>query len=141
MLCIGNFRTFAEKLIIMSTLVCPVCQSTKIKKNGHIHNGKQNYKCLEADCSRQFVLNPTKKYISDYERELVKKMLLERISLEGICRVVNVSMPWLMKFITTIYSEVPDDLNVVLNMEEIEQYQDNQFNEKILDLLKKKRKM
>ena len=33
--------------------VCPRCQSPKYKKNGHIHNGKQNHHC--HDCGRQFV--------------------------------------------------------------------------------------
>jgi transposase-like protein len=36
--------------------VCPRCQSPKYKKNGHIHNGKQNHHC--HDCGRQFVQIP-----------------------------------------------------------------------------------
>ena len=124
----------------MFTVTCPVCQSPKVKKNGHIHNGKQNYKCLASNCSRQFVLNRTKKYISDSEKELIKKLLLERLSLEGICRVMSVRMPWLLKFSKTVYDDVPDDLNIVVNMEEIEQYPDKQFHEKIHSLLKKKMK-
>ena len=123
----------------MSEISCPACGSIKIKKNGHIHNGNQNYKCLEVMCLRQFVLNPTKKYISESEKELIKRMLLERVSLLGICRVVNVSMPWLLKFIKTVYNAVPDDLNVVLNMNEIEEYPNEQFDKKIYSLLEKKK--
>jgi hypothetical protein len=33
--------------------VCPRCYSAKYKKNGHIHNGKQNHQC--HDYGRQFV--------------------------------------------------------------------------------------
>ena len=33
--------------------VCPRCQSSKYKKNGHLHNGKQKHHC--HDCGRQFV--------------------------------------------------------------------------------------
>src|SRR5262247_2245258 len=33
--------------------VCPRCQSSRYKKNGHIHNGKQNHHC--QDCGRQLV--------------------------------------------------------------------------------------
>ena len=33
---------------------CPRCDSSNIKKNGSIHNGKQKYQC--KDCNRQFVL-------------------------------------------------------------------------------------
>ncbi|MEG4092085.1 IS1/IS1595 family N-terminal zinc-binding domain-containing protein, partial [Microcoleus sp. Pol12B4] len=32
---------------------CPVCSSARIVKNGHIHTGKQRFKCYE--CGRQFV--------------------------------------------------------------------------------------
>ena len=91
------------------TCQCPACQSTLIKKNGHIHNGKQNYRCLT--CGRQFVLEPTQKIIDDATKALVRKTLLERVSLEGICRIFDVSMPWLLEFIGKIIEELPEDLN------------------------------
>jgi len=122
----------------MSEIICPDCGCSKIKKNGHIHTGAQNYKCLSPECSRQFILNPTKKYISEEERELVKRLLLERISLSGICRVVGVSETWLFKFIKEVYKATPDDLNVVVNMEEIEKYSDEQFDKHIYNLMEKK---
>ncbi len=59
---------------------CPSCSSVLIKKNGHIHNGKQNYRFLK--CSRQFVLEPTQKIIDEKTKDLIKRVLLERISLE-----------------------------------------------------------
>ena len=64
---------------------CPNCYSEKTVKNGHIHNGKQRYKCHE--CGRQFVENPEKIVISPEKRELIDRLLLERISLAGIARV------------------------------------------------------
>ena len=88
---------------------CPSCNSNNIKKNGCIHNGKQNHFC--KDCGRQFVLNPTNKIISEKQRELVKKMLLERVPLRGICRVTDCSLTWLLQFISDTYSDLPDDLN------------------------------
>lgn len=33
--------------------VCPTCSSSQTVKNGHIHNGKQRFKCHE--CGRQFL--------------------------------------------------------------------------------------
>jgi hypothetical protein len=87
---------------------CPSCNSLLIKKNGHIHNGKQNHRCLK--CGRQFVLEPTQKIIDDRTKELIRKVLLERISLEGVCRAFDVSMPWLLEFINTLIKELPDDL-------------------------------
>lgn len=89
--------------------ICPACQSNLTKKNGHIHNGKQNHRCLS--CGRQFVLNPTQKIIDQQTREQIKKALLERISLEGVCRVFGVSMPWLLKFIEGLIVELPQNLN------------------------------
>jgi insertion element IS1 protein InsB len=88
---------------------CPECGSTQYKKNGHIHNGKQNYRCKV--CGREFVLNPEPIVISAERRELIKKLLLERISLRGICRSVGVSMEWLLEFITETYDQLPDHLN------------------------------
>ncbi|HYE73625.1 MAG TPA: IS1 family transposase, partial [Blastocatellia bacterium] len=40
---------------------CPICASSRTVKNGHIHNGKQRFKCHE--CGRQFVEHPQKKRI------------------------------------------------------------------------------
>ncbi len=37
-------------------------------------------------------------------------MLLERISLRGICWVLKVSLAWLLKFVEQLYQRTPDDL-------------------------------
>jgi transposase-like protein len=87
---------------------CPSCHSLLIKKNGHIHNGKQNHRCLK--CGRQFVLEPAQKIIDDRTKDLIRRVLLERISLEGVCRAFEVSMPWLLEFIDTLIKELPEDL-------------------------------
>jgi IS1 family transposase len=44
----------------------------------------------------------------------VNKLLLERLSLEGICRVTGVSQTWLMGYIGELYSQVPGDLNLII---------------------------
>jgi len=88
---------------------CPTCTSLLVKKNGHIHNGKQNHYCLS--CHRQFVLDPQQKIIDNETKVLVRKTLLERVSLEGICRIFDVSMPWLLGFIDEIVAMLPQDLN------------------------------
>ncbi len=119
----------------MSTIICPTCGSEKVKKNGFIHNGKQNHKCLISECSRQFILEPSKKLISIDAKERIRRMLLERISLRGICRVEGVSITWLLEYAESIYKSTPDDLNVVIDMESIEQYSEDMLNKKIYDLL------
>lgn len=99
---------------------CPSCSFSLVKKNGHIHNGNQNYRCLK--CGRQFVLKPTQKIIDEKTRALIRRVLLERISLEGVCRAFEVSMPWLLEFIDSLIAELPEHLNaeVVTEDDEIE---------------------
>ncbi len=98
------------------TLICPACTSTTIKKNGHIHNGKQNHQCLS--CGRQFVIDPQNKIISEERRGLIRQALLERVSLEGICRIFTVSMPWLLQFLSEIIEDLPEGLNATVTQTE-----------------------
>jgi transposase-like protein len=67
--------------------VCPQCKSLKYKKNGHIHNGKQNHQC--RDCGRQFVQCFEQYLISDDKRGLIERLLVERISLRGRCQIIR----------------------------------------------------
>jgi insertion element IS1 protein InsB len=88
---------------------CPRCQLSHIKRNGHTYYGKQNYQCKL--CDRQFVIkNET---VSPEKQELIKRLLLERISLRGICRVLKVSLAWLINFIERQYQTTPEDLQFV----------------------------
>jgi transposase-like protein len=89
---------------------CPNCHSTHLIKNGSIHNGKPKSKC--KDCGRQFVANPTHRRISDVTKQLIDKLLLERISLAGIVRVTGVSLRWLQYYINGKYAAVPRSVSV-----------------------------
>lgn len=95
----------------MNNLYCPRCSLSYIKLNGHTYYGKQNYQCKR--CSRQFVENS--QHIGEEMKNLIKVLLLERLSLRGICRVAGVSLTWLLDFITELYAELPDDLNIDLS--------------------------
>jgi len=88
---------------------CPNCHSSNVVKNGSIHNGKQKFCC--KDCGRQFVENP-KNRIPQEKKDLIDKLLLEKIPLAGIARVVGVSERWLQKYVNKKYSEIPQLLNV-----------------------------
>jgi insertion element IS1 protein InsB len=92
----------------MNNLRCPRCSLSHIKKNGHTHYGKQNYRCLQ--CGRQFVANSQR--IEEATRTLLKSLLLERLSLRGICRVLGISLQWLLGFIAEIYQHLPPHLYV-----------------------------
>ncbi len=89
---------------------CPQCGSGWYKRNGHIHTGKQNHRCKL--CGRAFVLNPENHVITEEQRTLIERLLLERISLRGICRAVGVGLRWLLQFMVEQFSAAPDHLNV-----------------------------
>ena len=90
--------------------MCPRCGSPKYKRNGHIRNGKQNHQC--RDCGRQFVKCFEHYLISDATRALIERLLVERISLRGICRAVGVRLKWLLGFLLTGVEGLPDHLSV-----------------------------
>ena len=74
------------------------------------HNGKQRYRCKA--CSRQFVLNPTKKIISEETRARIDKLLLEKIPLAGIARSMEVSETWLQSYVNQKCENVPRQVEV-----------------------------
>lgn len=90
----------------VDNLTCPRCQSSHIKRNGHTYYGKQNYRCLR--CGRQFVQHQLT--VSAETKNLISRLLLEKISLRGICRVLDISLCWLLHFMRQLYNSVPDDL-------------------------------
>ena len=90
--------------------VCPACASQQLKKNGHIHNGKQHHRC--KDCGRQCVLQPENRVIAQDHRTLVERLLLDKISLHGICRAVGVSIRWLMDFSVACFEAAPAHLHI-----------------------------
>mgnify|MGYP000426177718 CR=1 FL=1 len=87
--------------------VCPMCQSTHLKKNGFIATGKQRYCC--CTCGRQFVENPENKIIPEHTWILVDKLLLERVPIAGISRVTGISEPWLQKYINQKYDNLDSE--------------------------------
>ena len=76
---------------------CPRCDFQYIVKNGHTHNGKQSFKC--GDCARQFVMALRHQPLEEETRKLIDKLLLEKISLAGICRTTGVSERWLQYYV------------------------------------------
>ena len=45
-----------------------------------------------------FVLNPENQVITEEQRTLTERLLLERILLHGICRAMGVGLRWLLQF-------------------------------------------
>ena len=118
-------------------MTCPHCASTSLKKNGHTHYKKQNYYC--HSCRRQFVENGQAWFVSDADKLLINKLLLERVSLAGICRVCQVSEPWLLNYIKNLYKNLPDDLGADLRLPDQEAYLADRMDEEIARLSKLKK--
>ena len=102
-----------QEITQANSLNCPRCQLSHIKKNGHTYYGKQNYQCLL--CERQFVIRD--ETVSEPRKDLIKSLLLERISLRGICRVLGVSLSWLLNFVESLYLANAADLDFLLPSE------------------------
>src|SRR5215208_4514766 len=90
--------------------VCPQCGSRQYKRNGRIHTGKQNYKC--KTCRRAFVLVPENHVITEEQRAVIERLLLERGSLREICRVIGVGLRWLLYFMGERFTAAPEHLYV-----------------------------
>jgi AraC-like DNA-binding protein len=50
--------------------------------------------------------------ISQETKDLIDKLLLERIPLAGIARVVGVSERWLQRYVNQVYQEVPKSIEI-----------------------------
>ena len=90
--------------------VCPQCKSPQYKKNGHIHNGKQNHYC--HDCGRQCVQCFEPYLSSEAKRGCIERLLVERISLRGIGRAVGVPLKGLLGFLVQCLAALPDPRHV-----------------------------
>jgi IS1 family transposase/transposase-like protein len=99
----NNNSTFLREKV-MELPKCPECGSPDSVKNGHTPKGKQKHKC--TDCGRQFVENPQWQPISKETKDTIKRLLLERPSLAGISRVVQVSQSWLQDYVNWLYAKV-----------------------------------
>lgn len=116
---------------------CPHCNSGATKKNGHTHYGKQNYYC--KSCNHQFVENGQEWFVNDKDKELINSLLLERISLSGICRVCKISEKWLLDYIKELYSNVPSDLHATPILPDLEEYLSDKMDEEIYKIMELKK--
>ena len=90
--------------------ICPSCGSNDLRKNGRIHNNKAKNECQK--CGYQFVINNPKKIVTQTQKDLIDKLLLERISLRGIARVVGISWRWLQNYVNNKFAQVPRRITV-----------------------------
>ncbi|GBD51461.1 transposase [Microcystis aeruginosa NIES-298] len=58
------------------------------------------------------MINPTNKNVSDETKQLIDKLLLERIFLRVIARVTGVSWSWLQNYVNNKLASVPRQIKV-----------------------------
>ena len=88
---------------------CPYCLGTNLRPKGWSRKKKRRFKC--GDCKRHITISGKNWFISPSQIEIINKLLLERIALRGICRVVGISISWLLKYIKKLYDQQPRNLN------------------------------
>ena len=77
-----------------------------------MHTGKQNHRGKR--CGRAFVRNPENPGITAEQRTRIERLLLERISLRGICRAGGGGLRWLLQVMGARVRAAPDHLKVKL---------------------------
>ena len=82
---------------------CPRCGATHVVRNGLTRAGSVNLLC--RGCGRCFVPLPKRPPITPEREELVRRLLLERLSLRAIARTAEVSRAWLHRFVNRLYRE------------------------------------
>src|SRR5262245_34208402 len=82
---------------------CPRCRGTHVVRNGYLRSGSARLLC--RGCGRRFVPAPKREPVTDAQRELVRRLLRERVSLRGIARATGRSRSWVQTFVNALYRE------------------------------------
>ncbi|HVK15782.1 MAG TPA: hypothetical protein VM533_02475 [Fimbriiglobus sp.] len=84
---------------------CPRCAAGHVVRNGPTHSGVPSFRCRA--CGRRFVAEPRKGPVPDDRKDLIRRLLAERMSLRAIARVAGVSRSWLQTFVNAVYDDTP----------------------------------
>jgi transposase-like protein len=82
---------------------CPRCRGTHVVRNGLTHSGTPGFLCRA--CDRRFVVAPLKVPVSQEKKDLVLRLLGERMAIRAIARVTGLSRSWLQRFVNALYRE------------------------------------
>ena len=69
-------------------------------RNGLTHSGTPGFRCRR--CDRRFVAAPRTGPIPDVTKDLIRRLLGERMGLRAIARVTGVSRSWLQGFVNAL---------------------------------------
>jgi transposase-like protein len=82
---------------------CPRCRCAHVVRNGKTKAGSANFRC--RGCDRCFVADPKRNPITEERKDLVDRLLLERLSLRAISRATGISRSWLQGHVNELYRE------------------------------------
>jgi transposase-like protein len=82
---------------------CPSCAATRVVRNGANQSGTPTFLC--RGCGRRFVERPKAGPVPEATRQLVLRLLGERMGLRAIARVTGVSRSWLQTFVNALYRD------------------------------------
>ena len=82
---------------------CPRCRSAHVVRNGPNSAGTPTFRC--RDCQRRFVAAPRKRPVAEELKQLVRRLLAERLALRAIARATGLSRSWLQAFVNELYEE------------------------------------
>lgn len=80
----------------MATCDCKICSSAKVVKNGHDSAGRQKYHCKM--CGAHTTTDAAAREYAA-KRELLEKLLLERVSQRAIARITGLSRSTVIKYL------------------------------------------
>jgi predicted DNA-binding protein YlxM (UPF0122 family) len=73
--------------------------------------------------------------ITEKDKNLINRLLLEKISLAGIARTMNVSQVWLQEHISQVYASCPDNLCAeLLDQTSMNIYLEDKFDEYVYQI-------
>src|SRR5690349_18773746 len=82
---------------------CPRCQGADVVRNGPDRAGTPTFRC--RGCGRRFVREPRTGPVPDDRKDLIRRLLAERLALRAIARVTGVSRSWLQRFVNALYRD------------------------------------
>lgn len=84
---------------------CRRCAATHVVRNGPNSAGTPTYRCRA--CGHRFVAEPKKGPVTEERKDLVRRLLGERLSLRATARITGLARSWLQTFVNDPYEATP----------------------------------
>ncbi|MEM0979790.1 MAG: IS1-like element transposase [Cyanobacteria bacterium P01_H01_bin.58] len=78
--------------MVLEPVCCPTCHRPNVIKNGQSNEGKQRYRCRNADCSRSaFILDYTYRGYLPEVKQQISDMAMNGSGIRDTARVLKIS--------------------------------------------------